>query len=79
MIEVSAFDLFNMIPNKTMGMCDGGFYFMAGWNQMGDILLEFSEGLSPAGVNLQSCPDFGEAVAECKDMGEAMEGLEFMI
>lgn len=52
---------------------------MAGWNQMRDILLEFSEGLSSAGENLQSCCDFGEAAAESKDMGEAMEGLEFRI
>lgn len=62
-----------------MRMHGGGFHFMAGWYQMSDVLLEFSQGLSSAGENLQRCPDFREAVAESKEMGEVMEGLEFRI
>lgn len=62
-----------------MGLYDGGFYFMAGWYQMSDISLEFSEGLSPAAGTLQRCPDLSKDVAESKEMGEAVEGLEFRI
>lgn len=46
---------------------------------MSDISLEFSEGLSSAGGTHQRCPDLSKDVAESKEMGEAVEGLEFMI
>lgn len=36
------------------------------------------QGFSSAGENLE-CPDSREAAAESKEMGEAVEGLEFRI